>query len=106
MKTSSTKQTIDPLSTGQPAWLTAQRALAFKTFSALPLPSRRDVDWQRFDIRALNLDKISLPLNGSPSITETLTPLPADLAQKGVIFCDLATALKKHGDLVREYLGK
>jgi Fe-S cluster assembly protein SufD len=109
MTTQISQDALNKISSGQPSWLTTQRRAAFQAFEKLPLPSRRDVDWQRFDpaVRdALNLDKISLPLNGTRSITETLTPLPADLSQKGVVFCDIATALKKHGDLVREYLGK
>jgi Fe-S cluster assembly protein SufD len=109
MTTQISQDTLNKISSGQPDWLTTQRRTAFQAFEKLPLPTRRDVDWQRFDIRALNLDKISLPLNpagAGRAITETLTPLPADLAKKGVIFCDIATALKKHSDLVREYLGK
>jgi Fe-S cluster assembly protein SufD len=82
----------------EPAWLQQQRERARKTFDALPLPSRRDVEWQRFDIRKLNLDKTA-----NPSITEKLSAAPAS---HGVIFCDMATAIAKHGDLVREYLGK
>jgi hypothetical protein len=39
-----------------PAWLEKQRDVARQTFERLALPSRRDVDWQRFDIRKLNLD--------------------------------------------------
>ena len=81
----------------EPAWLQQQRELAQQTFERLPLPSRRDVEWQRFDIRKLNLDKAA-----SPAITEKLSASPGS----GVIFCDMATALAKHGDLVKEYLGK
>jgi len=80
-----------------PAWLEQQRTIARQTFDRLPLPSRRDVDWQRFDIRKLNLDKVT-----TPALTEKLSPSPGN----GVIFCDMATALIKHGDLVKEYLGK
>jgi Fe-S cluster assembly protein SufD len=80
----------------EPVWLQQQRAVARKTFDALPLPSRRDVDWQRFDIRKLKLDKAD-----SPALTEKLSAAPGG----GVIFCDMATAIAKHGDLVKEYLG-
>jgi Fe-S cluster assembly protein SufD len=80
-----------------PAWLEQQRDVARQTFDRLPLPSRRDVDWQRFDIRKLKLDNVA-----SPALTEKLSASPGN----GVIFCDMATAIAKHGDLVREYLGK
>jgi Fe-S cluster assembly protein SufD len=82
-----------------PAWLQSQRDLAAKTFAALPLPTRRDLDWQRFDIRPLKLDKIALD---QPALETKLSTATGP----GVIFCDMPTALAKHGDLVREYLGK
>src|SRR5207249_11509248 len=62
--------------------------------------TRRDVDWQRFDIRALKLDQVSVP--DAPTVSERLSASPGN----GVIFCDMATAIGKHADLVREYLGK
>ena len=105
MTTGFSQQTLEAISSGEPAWLTAQRLTAWQAFEKLPLPTRRDLDWQRFDIRSLNLNKVALQLD-KPSITERLTPLPADLASKGVIFCDMGTAIAKHGDLVKEYLGK
>ncbi len=100
------QQTLSAIANGQPDWLTAHRKAAFQTFEKLPMPTRRNVDWQRFDLRALNLDKITVAPDQKPAVAEHLTALSTDLAKKGVIFCDLATALQKHGDLVREYLGK
>lgn len=105
MTTGFTEQTLEAIASGEPAWLTSQRRTAWKTFEKLPLPTKRDVQWQRFDMRALKLDKVALPAD-KPSITERLTSLPADAAKKGVIFCDMATALAKHGDLLKDYLGK
>ena len=106
MTTGFTQQTVEAIASGEPAWLKSQRLAAWQTFEKLPLPSRRDVEWQRFDIRALNLDKVALAPNRQSPITEKLTALPVDLAKKGIIFCDMATALAKHGDLVKQYLGK
>ncbi len=100
-----TQQTVESIASGEPAWLRSQRLAAWQTFEKLPLPTRRDIEWQRFDIRALKLDKLALPLD-TPSIAERMTPLPPDLAGKGVIFCDMQTALAKHGDLLSQYLGK
>ncbi len=106
MTTGFTQQTVEAITSGEPAWLTSQRQAAWHMFEKLPLPTRRDVEWQRFDIRALNLDKLAFSPDGPPSISEKLTALPADLAKQGVIFCDLATALAKHADLLKDYLGK
>jgi Fe-S cluster assembly protein SufD len=105
MTTGFTEQTLEAIASGEPAWLTSQRRAAWKTFEKLPFPTKRDVEWQRFDMRALKLDKVALPAD-KPSITERLTSLPADAAKQGVIFCDMATALAKHGDLLKDYLGK
>ena len=106
MTTGFSQQTVEAISSGEPPWLKSQRLSAWQTFERLPLPTRRDLEWQRFDMRALNLGKITFPLDGQPTISERLSGLPADLAGKGVIFCDLQTALAKHGNLVKEYLGK
>jgi Fe-S cluster assembly protein SufD len=103
MTTGLTQQALEAIALNDPAWLRSQRLAAWQTFEKLPLPTRRDVEWQRFDIRSLKLDKLALD---KPSISERMTPLPVELAKKGVIFCDMATALAKHGDLVKNYLGK
>ncbi len=95
-------QTLDALTSGEPAWLQQQRQTAWQTYEKLPLPTRRDLEWQRFDLRALKLDKIT----GASAVTETLTSPAAEQTGQGVIFCDMATAITKHGDLVKEYLGK
>jgi Fe-S cluster assembly protein SufD len=99
------RQTVEAVASGEPDWLRSQRLAAWQTFEKLPLPTRRDVEWQRFDLRALKLDRVSVP-DDRAAISETLAPLPRDLTAQGVVFCDMQTALAKHGDLVREYLGK
>jgi len=75
MTTGFSQQTLEAISSGQPAWLKAQRLTAWQTFEKLPLPTRRDLQWQRFDIRGLKLDKVALSLE-KPAIRERLTPLP------------------------------
>ncbi|HVM62991.1 MAG TPA: Fe-S cluster assembly protein SufD [Verrucomicrobiae bacterium] len=105
MTTGFTQETLEAISAGEPAWLKSQRLAAWKTYEKLPLPTKRDLEWQRFDIRALKLDKVSLPA-GDPAIHERLSAVSADLARKGVIFCDMVTAVAKYGDLLKEYLGQ
>jgi Fe-S cluster assembly protein SufD len=105
MTTGFSQQTLEAIASGEPAWLKSQRLAAWRTFEKLPLPTKRDLEWQRFDIRALKLDKLSLSVD-QPSITERLTALPAELSKKGVIFCDMTTAIAKHADVVKDYLGK
>src|ERR1041384_8454579 len=98
MTTGFTQQTVEAITAGEPPGLKSQRLAAWQTFEKLPLPTKRDIEWQRFDLKALKLDKIS----AEPSVTEKLNGAVKD----GVIFCDMATAVAKHGDLVEEYLGK
>jgi Fe-S cluster assembly protein SufD len=105
MTTGFSQQTLEAIASGEPGWLKTQRLAAWQTFEKLPLPTRRDLQWQRFDIRALKLDKVALSVE-KPAIVERLTPLPSELSKKGVIFCDMATALAKHGDVLKDYLGK
>jgi len=104
MSTSLTQPTVAALAANEPAWLAAQRQTAWQTYERIPLPSRRDVEWQRFDLRALKLDKLHAG-NGAPSVAISSPGLPPDIAAKGVIFCALPTAIAQHGDLVRRYFG-
>ena len=106
MTTGFSQQTVERIASGDPAWLKTQRRAAWQAFEKLPMPGRRDLEWQHFDLRPLQLDQISIGNGDGPAIAETLTPLPADLARQGVIFCDLATAIARHGDRVGSYLGR
>lgn len=105
MTTGFTQQNLEAIASGEPAWLKSQRLAAWQTYERLPLPTKRDVEWQRFDIRALKLDKITLPAD-KPAITERLTALPPAWSKQGVVFCDMRTALTKHSEVLKEYLGK
>lgn len=56
--------------------LDAQRQLAWQTYEKLPAPNRRDVEWQRFDLRALKLQDIEkrkqsvrVTLHSAPGVT-------------------------------------
>jgi Fe-S cluster assembly protein SufD len=100
-----TQSSVVALAANDPAWLAAQRETAWRTFERLPLPSRLDMEWQRFDLRALKPDNVHAG-NGTPFVVTQPTGLPPGVAAKGVIFCDLRTAIAQHGDLVRQYFGR
>jgi Fe-S cluster assembly protein SufD len=106
MTTGFSQKTVDAIASGEPAWLKSQRLAAWNAYEKLPYPTRRDVEWQRFDIRALNFDKISQNFPEKSAVSERLTALPNEFSAKGVIFCDLKTALAKHADVLKDYLGK
>ncbi len=68
---------------------------AWQRYQQLPLPTRRDVDWQHFDLRGLKLDNIE----------KRAQPVTVKLSGKvptGVIFGELA----KHRDAAKSHLGK
>ena len=111
---------------GEPEWMRARRQEAWDAFQVIPMPTRQDEEWRRTDLRALKLDQAE-PL-GTPAATRDTTLLPAaerdealagflgfrdgmlverrladEVAAQGVIFTDLATALREHADLVRDH---
>jgi len=110
---------------GEPAWLADERRAALRTFEATPWPGPRDELWrytqlERFSVAGLDLvpgpqtDEVSERIerrirdsdaegvlvvkNGRPVKRE------ARIKEAGVIFTDLATALREHEDLVRQHL--
>ena len=110
----------------EPVWLRTQRAEAWQAFESLPLPSQRDEEWMRTDIRLFHLDKFGFPAEPGPVadlpeglLTHGVTlggqctsldshPHAATLGQKwaarGVLFGSLDKLVGEHGDLVREHL--
>jgi len=112
----------------EPEWMRDRRRDACHVLLDTPLPTRNDEAWRRTDIGALMLDEVEVivpqadgeaALKGAPrSIKEAISGrgasgavvsadgqvvaslLDKSLARKGVIFTDMETALKKHGDLL------
>ena len=114
----------------EPAWLSERRRAAYAAFDSTPLPSLRDEEWRRTDIRALKLKLFGLPSIGDrgPVATglEGLEPLLDSLAERyghglatidstparhvggdlphGVVFMDLNQAVRDHPELIQRYL--
>ncbi len=110
----------------EPEWMRDRRRDAFHVLLDTPLPTRTDEAWRRTDFGSLKLDEVEVvmpkaddeaALKGAPrSIKEAISgkgasgavvsadgrivasTLDAALKRKGVIFTDMETALKKHGD--------
>jgi Fe-S cluster assembly protein SufD len=107
------------------------RTRAWEAFKRLPIPLTTEEVWRRTDIHTMPADTFVFPKEGAyldlPAVPENLLkPLIADqhggqivllpggsqidldekLAQKGVIFTDLKTALQKHADLVAKLIGQ
>ncbi|HLI51876.1 MAG TPA: SufD family Fe-S cluster assembly protein, partial [Thermomicrobiaceae bacterium] len=117
---------------GEPDWVRQRRIEAWEVYERTPMPTRNDEEWRRTDIRKLPIDTV-VPygqLDGrvqsiselDPAITGLLgsedqraalnvqidsgvafTGLNADLAEQGVIFTDLTTAIEQHPDLIQQY---
>ncbi|HWB00780.1 MAG TPA: Fe-S cluster assembly protein SufD [Pirellulales bacterium] len=110
----------------EPAWLVDLRREAWARFNALELPSRREEEWMRTDIRLFRFEKFGLPgeiasgvaapdallthgvelagrattLNGRPHSSE----LAEKYRKQGVLFGSLDELVVEHGDLLQQHL--
>src|SRR5438067_1426620 len=113
----------------EPAWLIDMRRQAWRRFEELPMPSVREEEWMRTDIRLFKFDRFRLPevSSNAPSldvdlphallaagvdlgghvITTDSRPMNSELAAKwarqGVLFGSLDALVAEHGDLLRSY---
>ena len=116
-------------SLNEPQWMLDLRLEAWEIFASLPIPTTQQEAWRRTDIRRFKLDSFGVSLNGNgagngavPSyLGEQLTDdaaggvlvevngivseyiLSDELQAQGVIFTDMHTAVREHGELVRRY---
>ncbi|GAC1450227.1 MAG: Fe-S cluster assembly protein SufD [Ktedonobacterales bacterium] len=102
-----------------------RRQAAWQAYEQIPMPTRQDEEWRRTDLRALRLDEVE-PYGPATATGTSLLPeleredilagflglrdaqvaeyrLADEWTAKGVIFTDLATALREHPDLMREH---
>lgn len=122
------RETFDAFlqSRDEPAWLRDQRAEAWERFEALPLPSQRDEEWMRTDIRLFRLDKFAFPsepLEGTVVPDALLTHgvrlggqvtaldsrshaarLHEKWVGRGVLFGSLDELVREHGERIRPHL--
>ncbi|WP_410769810.1 Fe-S cluster assembly protein SufD [Fontibacillus sp. BL9] len=112
-------------SNGEPAWLTESRLNGIRLAAELDLPKLEKTRIDRWDLSnfgTLRQDRPGLTQQlpeGVASYVDlkedsnlivqhnssaVFARLSADLAAKGVIFTDLETAVREHGDLVKTYL--
>lgn len=115
---------------GEPDWMLARRLEAWHVYNETPFPASNDELWRRTSLKDLRLDDVvpfefddaewspaQLPAefqgladnhdaagvlithNGRASFVQ----LKAEYKKRGVILCDLNTALREYPDLVREH---
>jgi Fe-S cluster assembly protein SufD len=118
----------------EPQWLAEKRLQAWEAYLQTPMPSGREESWRKTDLTMLDLTKLhAFDLEVARQVT-SLPQLPGwyqeaidnftdyagvlfqttknggylhikeDIVKKGVIFCDLATAIEKHPDKIQQYL--
>ena len=85
----------------EPGWLRTLRTDWWTRVEADPWPTGAEEEWRRTSLDDLPRDG-GLLLD-APIATYELDPA---LAARGVIFSDLATAVREHGDLLKGRLGK
>ncbi len=117
-----------------PQWLAEKRAAAWSIFEDTPMPTTKDEPWRRTSLKRVSWAQFSPDVASSVTPVSALSDLPvvlqqlldadkdaagrlvlvngqlifADvdpaLAEKGVIFTDLHTAVREHSALVAEHL--
>ncbi|MCA9929262.1 MAG: Fe-S cluster assembly protein SufD [Anaerolineales bacterium] len=126
-----TKDAVKKLSASlnEPEWMLEFRLNAFDLYESMPMPTTKDEEWRRTDIRRFKFDQIGPSINGDAA-AETAVPdfmgnqltedkaggnmlqvdgvtrrleLSDELKAQGVIFCDMHTAVSNHPALVKEY---
>jgi len=93
--------TLARLSSSEPGWLSDLRAEWWRRVEADPWPTGAEEEWRRTSLD--NLPRDGDLLLDAPLATYELDP---QLAQRGVVFSDLATAVREHGDLVKSHLAR
>lgn len=112
----------------EPQWLRERRKQAFSVLQNTPLPTSREEEWRRTDIRGLKLDSFAPPERAEPTADakgvlapswdalsghyatgiehiNTATTRVADSSKlNGAIFVDLETAARNHPELLERFL--
>ena len=124
-------QDLIPQHAGASDYVKDYRAKAWNSFQEARMPNTTDEPWRRTDIRKLNAAAFQLPNNGKQSEKtvvpgELLEPLVGEkhagqiiitpgksnleldpaLKELGVVFSDLSTAEREHGDVLERIMGK
>ena len=116
----------------EPDWLRQKRVDAWQAYEQIPMPKRTDEEWRRTDIRLLPIDDVT-PFGQLDARVSSRAELPESvaaqieaagdvsgivvqhdsattyfeanpaLAEQGVIFADLDTAIREHPDLLQKY---
>jgi Fe-S cluster assembly protein SufD len=112
----------------EPKDLARSRMKAWEKYQATPMPTLKDEPWRRTDIRTLPADIVEAKAVDETAVDSSLLePLLGDahgsllvlrpgydpelradasVEEQGVLFTDLATALREHSETLSDYLGQ
>jgi Fe-S cluster assembly protein SufD len=114
----------------EPNWMRQSRLSALRAFHDIPRPTTRDEPWRRTDIRRLDLAKVVPSTGGArleqlpARLTDMIgldeqaglllhadggnvhSSLDASLAEQGVVFCAMDTAVHDHSVLLQKHFMK
>ena len=90
---------------GEPAWLAALRRTWWERYEATAFPTGKEEEWRRASLKEAPFGAEMLVSGPRPELGAVDAPLGAEVRHAGVIFTDLATAVREHPDLVASYLG-
>ena len=101
----------------EPSWLVQKRLEAFESLQKLPMPESRYTKIRGLDLNAFDCAKQNATVaRVSEFATEReavhiqldarvlTTQVPEPLRAKGILFCDIQTAVREYPDLVKRYL--
>src|SRR5213592_1203108 len=89
------------LSRDEPAWLQTLRSSWWDRVEASPWPSPEEEEWRRTKLD--DLPREGALLGDPPRAAYEMDPA---LADQGVVFTDLASAVREHPDLLQAHLGR
>ncbi len=89
---------VAALSAASPDWLAELRQQGLAQSREIPFPGGREEHWRFTDLDAIKPGNFRLSDAASQPTLEGVTA-------RGVIFCDLATAVRDHSDLLKPRLG-
>ena len=114
----------------EPAWLKEMRRESWHRFEELPMPSVRDEEWMRTDIRLFKLDRFGLPSEPTAPADASAAGMPhallaagvdlagrqttfdsraaaaelaRELSDQGVLFGSLDALVAEHGEVLRPF---
>ncbi|MCS7054757.1 MAG: Fe-S cluster assembly protein SufD [Thermoflexales bacterium] len=88
-----------------PTWMLERRMEALRVFRDTPAPNRHDELWRRVDLSTFKLDQILSGITPNNTVLDVhRSGLPDDMAQQGVIFASLETAIERYPRLLDEWM--